>query len=91
VPTFHVCFARDEHEPYPPLADMTTMDADSPLAAVEALLRERKWPRDNLVRWARVVIESVDGKPTKALRFPLTPEWDGALDYFVSDEDRQGL
>jgi hypothetical protein len=72
---WHIWFAVEVHDPAPPLSDMQTVEADTPQGAVEALVNTGRVPQTGkLYRWARVVIESVDGKPTKALRFPVAPE-----------------
>ena len=78
---YHICFAADEHEPYPPLAEMVTVDATTPLDAVKALVGAGRVPLDRTYNWARVVIESVDGRPKRALRFPISPEVEVPLDW----------
>ena len=83
---YHVCFAADANEPYPPLDAIAVVEADSPLDAVRAAVRAGRVPQDKLYRWARVVIESVDGKPTKALRFPITPMADVLAGWRLSEE-----
>ena len=56
MPVFHIHFAADPDDPVPPLAELPSIEADDPVAAVEALLAAGRYPQDPAIRWARVVV-----------------------------------
>lgn len=85
---YHVHFAADAAEPLPPVADLATVDADSPVAAVEALLQAGRYPQTRGLRWARVVVAfRQDGTPIRLARFPIHVADEGAaIDWNVGGE-----
>lgn len=74
MPTFHVNFCADANDPMPDVDSLPTIEATSPIGAVERIVAEGRVPQDRPVRRARVVLTEVDGKAKTVLRVPLTAE-----------------
>ena len=70
---FYVQFVMDRLEPYPPLAAMRQVEAETPLAAAQIALRTMPPPveHDGESFWARVVIEVENGSAKRALSIPM--------------------
>jgi hypothetical protein len=70
MPTYFVSFTAEPPATYPPVATMTAVEADSPQAAVEALLAAGRYPQEPGLRWANVAIEvHPNGVPARVMRF----------------------
>ena len=89
MPRYHIDFAADPDDPVPPLAELPSIEADDPVAAVEALLAAGRNPQDPAIRWARVVVGfHPDGSPRFLLRFPMHAErTEAAIDWELPGSD----
>ena len=67
MPLYRICFCANRDDPWPPARDMHIVYADSAPEAVMSLLRSRRWPKEELRAWAKVVSNSEPG----AIAFPL--------------------
>ena len=73
MPTIHVYFCADRHEPFPPVESLPSIDAEEPLDAVEALLNSGVVPKERYVSWARVVsVVPEDCRPRQILVVPIS-------------------
>src|SRR3954469_11461849 len=82
MPTFHVHFATEPHEPFPPLDDLVEVEAEEPLAAVYALVEAVRFPQNRPLNWARVVLNThEDGRPRQVLRVQVSPARDIPVDW----------
>ncbi len=54
------------------LGQSERVEADAPVAAVEAMLAAGRFPQDPAIRWARVVVAvHGNGVPSQVMRFPV--------------------
>jgi hypothetical protein len=92
MPQFHVQFVTDRLEPYPPLAAMRQVDAESPMEAAEITLRTMPPPvkNDGEGFWARVVIEVENGSAKRALSIPMVREGTVPIDFGLAAEGGNG-
>jgi len=66
--TYYVCFAANYEFFRIPLEEMLRVEAESPQAAIEQVLRDGKWPSDHRLRCAQVVT-SIDNRKSTSETF----------------------
>jgi len=88
MPQFYVQFVTDRLDPYPPLAAMRQFEGETPMAAVEQVLRVMPPPLENDSEgfWAREVIEIENGSPKRALSIPMVCEATVPIDFGLPAE-----
>jgi hypothetical protein len=79
--TYRICFAVDVNEPMPDLATLATVEADTPMQAVERILAEGRYPQNPDLKWARIVLTAVEGRAVHVLRVPIHAEQGPAFDW----------
>jgi len=85
---FYVQFVSDRLEPYPPLAAMRQIEAETPMEAAEITLRTMPPPVENDGEsfWARVVIEVENGSAKRALSIPMFRDGTIPIDFGLPAE-----
>jgi hypothetical protein len=80
---YHI--AAEKTDPYPPINELPTVEAETACKAVAKLADEGKLPAAGGTFWLRIVVESNGGPRFKALSLPLTTECEVPLDWQPPD------
>ena len=65
------------------------MEADTPIQAIAKLARDGKFLAAGRQFWVRIVIETENGRPKRAVSMPLTPDFHVPLDWQAPDDFRE--
>ena len=80
MPSFPYHIAAEKTDPYPPVNELPTVEAETAWKAIAKLANDGKLPAAGGQFWVRILLES-NGERAKAMSVPLTPEFEISLDW----------